>query len=131
MPEQANPTELRHKLAVSMTVSVALLIAWTTLSPSIDLPKVPGSDKTHHLVGFAALTFPAGLLHPRLLKWVLPFALLFGGLIEVIQPFVGRHREFADFTADATGALVGAAIGWSLRAPLALVALPVRRDRRR
>lgn len=42
-------------------------------------------------------------------------SLLFGGAIEVIQPFVGRSGKFADFTADAFGALIGVGVGLTLR----------------
>ncbi|WP_093164555.1 hypothetical protein [Aliiruegeria lutimaris] len=118
-----------RKLAVWMTVSTAILIAWATLAPSASLPTPPGNDKVHHLIGFAALTFPAGLLYQRSLIWVLPFAILFGGMIEIIQPFVGRHREVADFVAGTAGALVGAGIGWTFRAPMLLAVSRVERFR--
>ncbi len=38
--------------------------------------------------------------------WVLPVA-LFGALIELIQPFVGRHGDINDFYADALGSIIG------------------------
>ncbi len=72
---------------------------------------VPGGDKTHHLIAFAALTFPSAALYRRALIWVLPAALIYGIAIELIQPYVGRHGERVDFYADAIGALIGVALG--------------------
>ena len=31
----------------------------------------------------------------------------YGGLIELIQPYVNRYGEFSDFLADAAGAALG------------------------
>jgi len=49
---------------------------------------------------------------------VLPIALLFGGAIELIQPYLGRGGELADFAADAAGIVFGAALGLAIRAVL-------------
>ena len=75
-----------------------------------------GTDKLYHFIAFTALVFPCALLFARTLKWVLPAALLFGGAIELIQPYVGRGGELADFVADALGVVIGAALGLTLRA---------------
>jgi VanZ family protein len=76
---------------------------------------VPGSDKLHHLLGFAALTLPCAILWPRALYWLLPAAMLFGGAIEIIQPGIGRNGEWADFYADVAGATLGVGTGLMLR----------------
>jgi VanZ family protein len=76
---------------------------------------VPGSDKLHHLIGFAALTLPCAVLWPRALIWLLPAAMLFGGAIEIIQPGIGRNGEWADFYADVAGATLGVGTGLMLR----------------
>ena len=41
----------------------------------------------------------------------MPLALFYGGVIEVIQPFVGRSGEIADLYADGIGLLIGAVLG--------------------
>ena len=76
----------------------------------------PGTDKLYHFIAFATLVFPCSLLFARTLIWVLPAALLFGGAIELIQPYVGRGGELADLVADALSVFVGAAHGLTLRA---------------
>ena len=75
----------------------------------VTAPEIVGdrSDKLYHLIAFAALTFPSALLHVPLSRVVLIFAILFGALIEVIQPYVGRSGSWEDFLADIFGALLG------------------------
>jgi len=68
------------------------------------------TSRPHVMIGqfaFAALTFPCALIYRRAVRWIVPSALLFGILIELIQPQVGRMGEIADFYADALGAMLG------------------------
>lgn len=48
-------------------ISVLILVTITTLSlwPVASLPTVPGNDKTHHFIAYAALMFPVALRKPR------------------------------------------------------------------
>ena len=80
-----------------------LLVGVLTLMPLDVLPTVAGSDKTHHVIAFAALALPCALLHPRSLIWMVPGMLIFGAAIEWTQPYVGRQGELADFIADCIG----------------------------
>jgi len=103
-----------HHLALGATACLALVIAYFTLTP---LPKFSfsGGDKLYHLIGFAALMIPAAVLYRRALRWLLPSAIAFGGLIEILQPYVNRQAEWADFFADGFGAILGVIIGLILR----------------
>ena len=103
---------VRKTISLSLTVGIASIIAALTLLP-INLPpeSVAGTDKMHHLIAFAALTFPCALIYRRAVRWIVPSALLFGILIELIQPQVGRMGEIADFYADALGAMLGLGLG--------------------
>ncbi len=94
----------RHRLVLFVTVVLAIVISVFALIPVTLPPGAPGSDKLHHLVAFGALSLPCAVLFPRALIVVLPGAVLLGGMIELIQPSVGRHRELADFVADIVGA---------------------------
>jgi len=101
--------------AILLTGLLAIVIACLTLFP-LEVPQgVPGTDKTHHVIAFAALVLPAAFLFPRILVWTAPFAILFGGAIELVQPYVGRFRSLGDFQADMLGVLVGVLIGLLLR----------------
>lgn len=104
----------KHQVALVLSALFALGIGYFTLTPNPgDL--LTSSDKLDHLLGFAVLLLPAALLYRRALYWLLPSAIAFGGVIEVIQPYVNRKGEWGDFWADAIGAILGVGIGLALR----------------
>ena len=49
-----------------LLVSIATLSLW----PADYLPKVPGTDKSHHFIAYAALIFPT--IHKKLRRATLP-----------------------------------------------------------
>ena len=84
-----------------------LLITTLSLIPLPELPQLPGSDKTHHLVAYGLLMFPVALHKPP--KWMyigLGF-IAWSGAIELIQPYVNRYGEWLDLLANALGVLLG------------------------
>ena len=99
-------------VAISVSAVLAAVIAVLTLT-QLPVPQsgVPGSDKAHHLLAFAALAFPLSAARPRLAPWVVLGVVAYGGLIEVIQPYTGRHGEWGDLVADAGGAILGSVAG--------------------
>lgn len=91
---------------------LTILSAITVLSlwPLSQLPLVPGSDKTHHVIAYAFLMLPVALRKPN--GWML-FGLLFvfySGGIELLQPLVNRHGDWWDLLANAAGVIVGALV---------------------
>lgn len=81
----------------------AVIVLIATLLPMQQIVSAPGSDKIHHILGFA---FWASLCAFGPSKRFLGFALIIiacGGLIELIQPFVNRRAEWNDFWADVAG----------------------------
>lgn len=103
--------ERRDILTLFLTAAIAVTIAALTLT-RIDMPSMPaGSDKLHHVAAFAALAFPIAALRPRWIWLAVPLFAGFGGMIEVIQPFVGRAQEMADWLADLIGIALGTAAG--------------------
>ena len=108
------------RLSVGLSLLIGLAIALLTLTPAESLPEAPGGDKLHHFLAFAVLVLPVASVRPRWGLWAVPLAIAYGGAIELIQPHVGRHGEWADFWANSAGALAGWAIGavlhvWPLR----------------
>lgn len=101
----------RRAIAIWLTVGLALCIGALTLIPLSAPSAVPGTDKAHHVLAFAILTMPCAALYPKGLFRVVFAAAVYGGLIEVIQPYVGRHGETADVLADLLGVGIGAAFG--------------------
>src|SRR6056297_1808075 len=92
----------------SVTLALALTIAALTLTLASDPQGIPGLDKIAHLLAFAALAAPMGFCYPRHWRAVALGVLAYGGLIEIVQPVMGRSAEWADFLADGLGALLGA-----------------------
>ena len=71
---------------------------------------MPGSDKTHHVVAYFLLMFPAALRRPK--NWLLIgiFFFLWSGTIELVQPYVNRYGEWLDLAANTSGILLACLI---------------------
>ncbi|WP_198064234.1 VanZ family protein [Neptunomonas qingdaonensis] len=100
-----------------VVISLLILSVITLLSlwPADQLPKVPGTDKTHHFIAYAALMFPVAL---RQHKYWLVIGLVFigwSGAIELIQPYVNRYGEWLDMLANSGGILCGALLAYLVR----------------
>jgi VanZ family protein len=92
---------------VAFTIFILAIITTLSLWPQENLPSVPGTDKIHHIIAYAALMFPIALRKPD--KWIV-FGLLFiaySGVIELLQPYVNRHSDWLDMAANATGVICG------------------------
>lgn len=100
-------------LGSAMTLMLALIIGMLTLTP-LTVSGPPGSDKVYHTLAFASLAFPLPLIRPKMALWVVGAVLAYGGSIELIQPFFGRHAEWSDLLADGLGAVFGAGAGYFL-----------------
>ncbi len=97
-------------IAIWLTLIFGIAIAWGTLMPLEELPPVPGTDKLQHFVAFGVFVLPVCLLMPARTWLIFAIAVLYGALIEIIQPYVNRYGEMGDFWADAGGAVIGVAI---------------------
>lgn len=107
--------QARTRMTIAMTLLLAMAIAIGTLTPPDQAPRTPsGVDKLLHFAAFAALIFPAAVLRPDFLRWLLPVGMIYGGMIEIIQPIVGRQAEWGDFIANTLGAFAGAGVGYWL-----------------
>lgn len=98
-----------------LTLILAIIIATLSLTPLEKLPEVAGSDKTHHLVAYFALACPLAIAKPK--NWVVYMVVmvLFGGMIELIQPYINRYGEWLDFLANVTGLICGLMFGTAVR----------------
>lgn len=113
----AIPLSAKRRRAVAIWLTLALLVCITvlTLLPLTFSTGVKGSDKIQHILAFAALTLPSAVFYPKALLHVMAAAVVYGAAIEIIQPYVGRSSELADFIADLVGVGLGATIGRFLR----------------
>ncbi|WP_210394691.1 hypothetical protein [Motiliproteus sediminis] len=98
-------------LSAGLLTAISLLSLW----PLTQLPEVPGSDKTHHLVAYAALMLPAAYARPRGWLWLGLFFLGWSGAIELLQPLVNRYGEWLDLAANAAGLVTGITLAALLR----------------
>jgi len=72
-----------------------------------ELPPLPGTDKTHHLIAYAILTLPTALRKPN--GWILLglFFIAYSGAIELLQPYVNRYGDWSDMFANTAGVVCG------------------------
>jgi VanZ family protein len=84
------------------------VLAWLSLAPTDDLPKVNLWDKFEHACAYAVLTIVAAVLFPRRLAPVVIGCMVFGVSIEVFQAIMGfgRDGDWRDAVANASGAFV-------------------------
>ena len=92
-----------------LSLSMLALLATTafSLSPLDALPEAPGSDKTHHLIAYAAAAYPTALRKPKRWLIIILFFAFYSGLIEIIQPWVNRYGEWMDVKANVGGLILG------------------------
>ena len=109
-----------YRYADRLAAGCFVAIGYLSLTPLQALPEIPVNDKLQHLIAYAVLAFFAALSRQgsKSILVVLLAVTAYGGLIELIQPYVNRYGEFNDFLADAAGAALGG-----------LLALGVRRSR--
>lgn len=104
----------RARLALALTSVISMAIVILSLTPLPELPTAPGSDKLHHLLAYSAAVLPVALWHRRALIWVLPVLAILSGAIELIQPLLQRHGEWADAGANLSGLAVGTGLGLAM-----------------
>ena len=89
------------------TVFMLTVITLLSLNPMIDLPSVPGGDKTQHIIAYACLMFPVALKKPKYWPFIGLFFLCLSSAIELLQPLVGRHNDWLDISANWVGIMLG------------------------
>ena len=93
------------------TTLIFVIITFLSLYPLKEQPSIPGSDKIHHLIAYAALSIGVGLRRPSNYLLIIVFFSFYSGLIEIIQPYVNRFREIEDFLFNNLGILIGLTLG--------------------
>jgi VanZ family protein len=99
-----------------LSIGLAATVAVLTLMPQASMPVGPqGIDKVYHMVAFAALIFPTAMLRPKSCLRFGCLAILYGGMIEAIQPAFGRSADMSDLLADVLGVAIGIFLGLAAR----------------
>ena len=107
--------EINARLWPFATIALLTVVTVLSLSPLPQLPGPTGGDKLHHFVAYSALAFPAAFAGARNWPAVILALAVWSGLIEVVQPYVNRWGEWADFAANLSGLALGALAGMALR----------------
>ena len=97
-----------------ITIVLLMSILVLSLYPLEKLPELEGNDKTNHLFAYFLLAFPSGLKEPRRFVFFILVFVIFGGVIEIIQPFLNRSGEWFDFLANCIGTILGFSVGAAL-----------------
>ncbi|WP_230661657.1 VanZ family protein [Psychrobacter sp. I-STPA10] len=92
-------------LCLILTVVLSLL-------PLPSLPPAPGTDKTHHLIAYMAISFPIAVAKPKYWQGLLLGVIAISGAIELIQPYVNRYGEWLDLLANSTGVLLAVVLAY-------------------
>lgn len=100
-------TDLIQKYWLHTTIILLISIATLSLWPAAYLPSVPGSDKTHHFIAYAALMLPTALKQSKYALVITVGFITFSGAIELIQPYVNRYGEWLDMAANILGLFCG------------------------
>jgi VanZ family protein len=104
---------LRRAAAWLFPLALAVVV-WGELKPSHHGPE--GLDKLLHFIAYFGLAGIAsvalGRTRPAL--WAALALAAFGGVLEIVQSFVGRDAEWGDELANIIGVFVGVAVGLGL-----------------
>ena len=95
--------EQLRKYWLFCTLFILTTIVILSLWPLKTLPSVPGTDKTHHFIAYAALMLPTALRRPKYWQLIVLFFIASSGLIELFQPYVNRYGELKDMVANVMG----------------------------
>lgn len=96
---------------LTLTVLMLSVITFLSLSPLDELPTVPGTDKTHHVIAYALLMLPTILKRHQHWLWIGIFFIAYSGMIELVQPYVNRYGEWLDMLANTSGIVLAVLIG--------------------
>ena len=98
-----------------ITIILTLLILLLSLYPIDASPNSLSNDKAYHLIAYSLLSFPVSIKKPPFYILICLFFIIFGGFIELIQPYFNRYFDISDFLTNSVGVLIGMIIGSIMR----------------
>lgn len=87
-------------------------LAWLSLTPMQELPKVNMWDKSEHFIAYAILATVCLTLYPGRLVRIIAGCIGYGVLIEILQATMGfgRDGDWRDALANSIGVLLAVGI---------------------
>ena len=101
-----------------ITLSIIILISISVISfwPRINIQSgISFHDKIFHTLAYFFLALPVSIANPPSNKYIYIFIILYGGLIELIQPYFNRSGDIYDFIANIIGILLSYYISLKIR----------------
>ena len=99
-----------RQYGVSISGLCLLIVTILSLIPISQEAPMNNIDKIEHLVAYAACTMPISLTYYPRYKTIFWFACIWGIMIEILQPYVGRQADTIDAMVNALGAGLGVII---------------------
>jgi VanZ family protein len=99
--------ELLKQYGVFCSFLLLVVITILSLTPVVQEVPITGIDKVLHLLAYCALTFPISLSYSPRYRFIFWFSCLWGGIIEIIQPIVGRQADTIDALVNTIGVFFG------------------------
>lgn len=94
----------RHGIALSVAAMMAITIA--SLMPRGGVGDPGEADKIAHVLAYGAATLPAAVGRTAPAIWVAAAVIGWSGVIELIQPLIGRSGSLYDLAANAGGVAI-------------------------
>jgi VanZ family protein len=95
-------------------VPAVAVVIWGELKPSTHGPEIIWDKLLHFTAYFGLAGIATVALGRRKASLWAAFALaVFGGILEIVQSFVGRDAEWGDELANVLGVSVGLAAAWA------------------
>ena len=91
------------------------VVIWGELKPSTQGPEAIWDKLLHFIAYFGLAGIATAALGRRKAALWAAFALaVFGGILEIVQSFVGRDAEWGDELANVVGVCAGLATAWAV-----------------
>jgi|GEM_PF-1677942 len=105
------------------TVVFLITITYLSLTPSGPQGPIDYADKIYHCIAYAGLALPMALRKPTYWVGGMLGLVVFGGIIEVVQPYTGRSADWLDFIMNSVGVLIAVLISRVIPQPTPQVTL--------
>lgn len=102
-------------LASALLLAVITIASLSPPGSSVDPGTVGVPDNFAHIVAYTAVIFIRAVTPSASMLWFCFAVLAWSGVIELMQPFIGRSAGLQDIYANAAGIILGTIMGYPCR----------------